>query len=171
MERRLVLFMILARCDPGDQQHNLRPQASPQKAVEPPAGAAAEEPGEGEQPAPEADDTEQPAEPEAETVPVPPVAVEADEEETDEEYLTLGSVDPESPYRMLITLTNHGAGIKRLELADPKYRDLHDRSGYLGHLELQEDEETGLLVRVVGAGTPAARGGDRGGGPDHRRRC
>ncbi|HYO24678.1 MAG TPA: YidC/Oxa1 family insertase periplasmic-domain containing protein [Lacipirellulaceae bacterium] len=89
----------------------------------------------------------------------------AAEPEAPAEFVTLGSVDPASPYRMLVTLTNEGAAVRRLELSSPRYRDVHDRSGYLGRLELARDAEPGLLVRAVGAGTPAdvagLRVGDR----------
>ena len=84
----------------------------------------------------------------------------ADEEPgTAAEFVTLGSVDAESDYRMLVTLTNRGAGVRRVELSSPKYLDLHDRGGYLGHLELAADAGAGLLVQAVGAGTPAAKAG------------
>jgi len=76
-------------------------------------------------------------------------------------YLTLGSVDKDSPYRVLVTLTSQGAGVRRVELASPRYRDLHDRGGYLGHLELVADPTGGVLVRALGAGTPVARAGLR----------
>ena len=79
--------------------------------------------------------------------------------EADLEYVTLGSVAENSPYRLLVTLTNAGAGVRRIELASERFRDLHDRGGYLGHLELENDAESGLLVRAVGAGTPAAVAG------------
>lgn len=75
------------------------------------------------------------------------------------EYVSLGSVDEESPYRLLVTLSNRGAGVERVELANSRYRDLHDRGGYLGHLELKADPAGGLLAQVVGAGTPAAAAG------------
>ena len=75
------------------------------------------------------------------------------------EYITLGSVDEESPYRLLVTLTNSGAGVRRVELASSRFRDLHDRGGYIGNLELKADEEKGLLIQAVGAGTPADKAG------------
>jgi YidC/Oxa1 family membrane protein insertase len=74
------------------------------------------------------------------------------------EYLTLGSLDRESGYRMLVTLTNKGAAVHRAELASPRFRDLHDRTGYPGHLYL-EPVEGGLQVGLVGPGTPAAKAG------------
>ena len=75
---------------------------------------------------------------------------------SDLEYITLGSVDPDSPYRLLVTLTNQGAGVRRIELSSPLFRDLHDRGGYLGHLELTQAEQGGLAVQSLGGGTPAA---------------
>ncbi|MEQ8835983.1 MAG: PDZ domain-containing protein, partial [Lacipirellulaceae bacterium] len=74
--------------------------------------------------------------------------------------LTLGTVDESSDYRMLVTLTNEGAAVERIELANPKYLDLTDRGGYLGHLALASAQQgEGLKVQVVGAGTPAAEAG------------
>ena len=35
---------------------------------------------------------------------------------------------------MLVTLSSEGASLARLELSSERYRDLEDRSGYLGHL-------------------------------------
>jgi YidC/Oxa1 family membrane protein insertase len=71
------------------------------------------------------------------------------------EYVALGSLDPNSGYRMLVTLTNAGAAVVRAEMASPRYRDQHDWAGYLGSLELK-NVRGGVLVQVVGAGTPAA---------------
>jgi YidC/Oxa1 family membrane protein insertase len=79
-----------------------------------------------------------------------------------EQWATLGSVDPKSPYRMLATFTNRGAAVVRLELSNPKYRDLDDRGGYLGHLVMPGNlGANGCRVDVVGAGTPAAQAGLR----------
>ena len=77
-------------------------------------------------------------------------------------WLTLGSVDPDAknPYRMLVTLASEGASVARIELSSEHYRDLDDRSGYLGHLVMDDsDQGPGCLVQVVGAGTPAAMAG------------
>lgn len=72
-------------------------------------------------------------------------------------WITLGSVDPQSPYRMLVTLSSKGGAIERIEMASPRYLDLEDPSGYLGHLALTNIIGTkGVLVNAVGAGTPAA---------------
>ncbi|MCE9630396.1 MAG: YidC/Oxa1 family insertase periplasmic-domain containing protein, partial [Planctomycetia bacterium] len=70
---------------------------------------------------------------------------------------TLGSLDPKAA-RMLVTLTSRGAAVERIELADEKFHDQDDRSGYLGHLAVEE-VDGGCRVGVAGAGTPAARAG------------
>jgi YidC/Oxa1 family membrane protein insertase len=75
-------------------------------------------------------------------------------------WLTLGSADPADPYRMLVTLDNQGAAVARIELSSEEYRDLQDRSGYLGHLIMEDDGRLGgALVQAVGPGTPAAEVG------------
>ena len=93
-----------------------------------------------------------------------PQRPQPDSEPTNEprQWVTLGSVDPDpkNPYRMLVTLSNEGASLARLELSSERYRDLEDRSGYLGHLVMDDsDKGPGCLVQVVGAGTPAAEAG------------
>ena len=96
---------------------------------------------------------------------MPPVAAAA----VPTQFVTLGSLDPESGYRMLVTLTNAGAAVRRAEMTSPRFRDQHDRSGYLGELELN-DVDGGVEVQVVGAGTPAAAGRHRGRRRDRRHR-
>ncbi|MEM9660597.1 MAG: PDZ domain-containing protein, partial [Planctomycetota bacterium] len=76
-------------------------------------------------------------------------------------YVTLGSIDDQSEYRMLVTLTSQGAAVRRSEMSSPRFLDLHGGGGYLGHLELANDGRTGLLVQTAGAGTPAAAAGVR----------
>jgi YidC/Oxa1 family membrane protein insertase len=83
---------------------------------------------------------------------------EAAQPETDAKpaWISLGSIDPATGYRMLVTLTNAGAAVERIELSSPKYLDLSDRSGYIGHLALENVPKLGgARVRVVGKGTPA----------------
>jgi YidC/Oxa1 family membrane protein insertase len=78
-----------------------------------------------------------------------------------DQWFTLGSVAPpdaQSPYQMLVTLTNQGAAVQRVELSNPRYRDVEDRSGYLGSLAWTSDK-AGCRVHVVGPGTPAAAAG------------
>jgi len=67
--------------------------------------------------------------------------------------LTIGSLDPQSGYRMLVTLDSRGAGIERTELS--AYRDLEDMTGYLGQLALSDGTD-GVRINVVGPGSPAA---------------
>ena len=63
---------------------------------------------------------------------------------------------------MLVTLTNRGAAVERLELSSPRYRELEDRSGYLGTWHPRTGRGgRGAVARVVGAGTPAALAGTR----------
>ena len=85
--------------------------------------------------------------------------------------ITLGSLHPEHPYRGMATVTNLAAAAVRFELKSPRFRDLEDRGGYLGHLTLDEighlapdemarrKEQSGCRVDVVGPGTPAALAG------------
>ena len=50
------------------------------------------------------------------------------EPEVPEQWVTLGSADRRNdPYRMLVTLTNKGAALARIELSSPRYCDIDDR--------------------------------------------
>lgn len=80
----------------------------------------------------------------------------------DRRRFTLGSLDPTNPAQMLVTFTSRGAAVERIELADERFHDQEDGSGYLGHLAA-ETAQAGCRVSVVGPGTPAARGGLRPG--------
>lgn len=82
--------------------------------------------------------------------------------------VTLGSVDPSSPYPFLVTVSSQGASIERIELSSSKYRSLgslenrraygHRKHGYLGQLALSDlGEGDGCRIGVVGHGTPAAQ--------------
>jgi YidC/Oxa1 family membrane protein insertase len=75
---------------------------------------------------------------------------------------TIGSLDPADPSRMLVTLTSLGAAVERIELADPRFLDQEDRSGYIGHLAPESVAE-GCRLGVVGTSTPADRAGLRSG--------
>lgn len=90
----------------------------------------------------------------------PEIAAE-DEADTTPKFpsqlVTLGSMDAESNYQLLVTLTSRGAGIERAELVGQEdgrfhYRALEHDAGYLGHLGL-DDQAT---VRSVPPGSPAA---------------
>lgn len=111
----------------------------------------------------------------AETDPQQPTddsAIAADKPET---FHTLGSLDPNSTDRYLLTVTTHGGAIKRVESNFRQkrknrlaYRDYEYKGGYLGELELLETVvgaegdnpgKNGLKIQVVGPGTPAAMAG------------
>ncbi len=82
------------------------------------------------------------------------------EDEEPQSWVTLGSFAADSPYRLLITLTNRGAAVERVELVERgangqlRYRDLTASWGYLG--AQCKNAEEGCQVRAVGDGTPAA---------------
>ncbi len=93
--------------------------------------------------------------PEAKQTPKPPAKAPAQSEVPDT-FPTLGSLDPNSPHRMLVTFTNRGAAIKRIELNSPRFHEQDERSGYLGHVVVDESVQgSGCPVQVVGPGTPA----------------
>jgi YidC/Oxa1 family membrane protein insertase len=86
----------------------------------------------------------------------PPAAAPAAVAQVPAEQGFLGSLDPATGYRMLVTWNNHGAVIERVELNDPRYKSIEDFSGYLGHVELTSPKSGGAEVTLVGPGTPAA---------------
>src|SRR5262249_1984462 len=91
-----------------------------------------------------------PEEPAAEPQPAAPAAPQ--------EWFSLGSIDPKSGHRILVTLNNRGAAVERIELASHDYIDLEDATGYLGHLALTSTEKGGGgRVTVAGPGPPAAQ--------------
>ena len=75
-------------------------------------------------------------------------------------YIGLGSLDPKSDARALVTLTTHGGSIVRLELNSDQYQDIQKRQGYLGHL-IGSPHADGWEIQFVGQGTPAAQAGVR----------
>jgi YidC/Oxa1 family membrane protein insertase len=80
------------------------------------------------------------------------------------EFVTMGSLNPDGLDRYLVTINKRGGTISRVELnvRDPNgrytYRDLIWEGGYLGCLD-PEDTSKGVRVRTVGEGTPAAVAG------------
>jgi YidC/Oxa1 family membrane protein insertase len=75
------------------------------------------------------------------------------------QFGTLGSADPDSPFRLLVTWDSVGAAIQRIETNGPHLTDQENRSGYLGHLNAETDPRGGCIVRAVGQGTPAQLAG------------
>ncbi len=174
MERRFVLFLVLSLAillGHAALMRHLNPP-KPQPPGDAPQGAPGAQDDRGKQPPEkEADDQR----------PKPPEEPEEPEEKPEDEpkeppkppepggpkvvarrWGNLGSADPDAPYRMLVAWDNKGAVLIRIELSSDRYRDLEDRSGYLGHLVMDRgaiDKDyrgKGCLVQVVGPGTPAA---------------
>ena len=98
-------------------------------------------------------------------------AATREEEEAETQYVTLGSLNADSPYKMLVTLTSRGAAVARVELNEQSYADNSDNTGYLGQIVVDESRarmETengmpGVCAQVVGNGSPAERAGLRAG--------
>ncbi len=94
---------------------------------------------------------------------VPPGAAQpqaAPQAKPSTERVSLGSYDPASGYRLLVTLCSAGAAVERVELNNPRYREQEDRSGYIGHLAPADAPHAGgCILQVVGRGTPAAQAG------------
>ena len=76
-------------------------------------------------------------------------------------YVTLGSADHNSQYKMLVTLSSRGATVRQIDLNKTQYRDPQDHTGWLGQIVVESTNmpENGCPVQVVGAGTPAAIAG------------
>ena len=57
---------------------------------------------------------------------------------------------------MLVWLNNRGGAIECIALNNPRFTDLDNVAGYLGHLSLTDDATGGCRINAVGPGTPAA---------------
>jgi YidC/Oxa1 family membrane protein insertase len=186
MERRFVLFLVLAFAifigyfalvqqlfPPAAKKPPAKPKAAAEEQAEiKEKGKEAEKaPGEGEAkpqvgqaPAAETPSAEEKSPKESAPEEKPPQGAVAEEPAIPEKWITLGSADKSDPYRMLVTLSNRGATLVRIELNSPRYCDIDNRSGYLGHLVMDKTVEgSGLPVQVVGPGTPAAKAGIKAG--------
>ncbi len=73
-------------------------------------------------------------------------------------HFALGSLDPDGPVGMLVTLSSRGGTVERIELAGEQFHDQDDRGAYIGHLAADVVPE-GCRLGVVGPGTPAAAAG------------
>jgi YidC/Oxa1 family membrane protein insertase len=157
-QRRFIAFLMLSLAVLVTSSLLFPPQQPPpappdgQQPEQPVAGAPAQPGEQPEQPQPEQPGAQPEARPLAQLI--PPAAAAA----ASTQFVTLGSIDPNSGYRMLATLTNRGAAVERVEMSSPRFLDLDNRSGYLGRLA-PRDVEGGIEVRVVGPGTPAAQAG------------
>jgi YidC/Oxa1 family membrane protein insertase len=167
MERRFVIFIVLTigillgyswlkmqLRPPRQDQRQGQLQADGKVAAKPKADERKGEPKKPAEKPPEKTIAKQPAAKDAKAAPVIQAAAEP---ESPEQWVTLGSGSEADPYRMLVTLTNKGAAVTRIELNSPHYCDIDHRSGYLGHLVMDSAMQAGgCLVQVVGPGTPAA---------------
>lgn len=80
------------------------------------------------------------------------------------QWFSFGSYEPRLGAPLLVTFTSRGGAVERVELTERtdrgrlRYLNLDDNSGYLGHLALTVDDDTGgCRVNVVGDATPAAK--------------
>ncbi len=114
------------------------------------------------------DDAEPTATTPAATTPDAEPAATAPEspDEAKQTWMSFGSYAAASGHSLLVTFNSQGAAIERVELTTRdsngklKYRNLEDKSGYLGHLALVERPDgAGCRVNIVGDGTPAAMAG------------
>ncbi len=153
MERRHLTFIAVALAiivaGQALQAWLFPPPEPPAEAEQPPVVAEA---------APGADAAASDAAPREPDLP----AAVADAPAAPRQRRTLGSLDPADPARMLVTLTSRGGTVERIELADPRFHDQDDRSGYIGHLAAVAGEQ-GCRLGIVGPGTPAAAAGLRAG--------
>jgi len=159
-QRRFVLFVVLAiAIIIGNLwiQSLIAPKPQPgQVAQQPVAGNAAKK---AEKEAGGKKEAEKPAEEEKPAEAAVENAV-AEEPEPSLQFFPLGSVSSsQNKYCLGVTLTNAGAAVQRIELASARYRDMEDRSGYLGHLALEDVAQVGAKVNVVVSGTPAEEAG------------
>ncbi len=79
----------------------------------------------------------------------------------EQKWVAIGSIDPDlekNPYRLLATFNTKGGTVERIELANPRYRDLQLKHGYIGSLALTATKD-GALIHVTGDGTPAKDAG------------
>jgi YidC/Oxa1 family membrane protein insertase len=93
----------------------------------------------------------------------PPEPVDAAPITWPDRWISRGSYRPGDGPPILVTWNARGATVERIELTGRDaygqllYRELLDRSGYLGHLALTPAPDNGgCQVNVVGKGTPAA---------------
>ena len=167
MEKRFVLFLglslgilvgysMLARMffPPPPVAQKKDDVAAADKPVDPADAGDDTEP-EQEPVPPSVSTAEEPAIEPADAAPTTAAAIE-------QRWESFGSYAANSGHSLLVTFNNKGAAMERVELTtrnakgELKYRDLEDKSGYLGNLALTSRRERGCTVNVVGDGTPAA---------------
>lgn len=148
----MINMLVMSMLYPQAQKHRPGEQVAADKAMQPSKAAAA---GAGAKAEPRAEAKSAVTEKHD----ISPLKAPA-EAAVPAQWVTLGSADPDDPYRMLVTLTNRGAAVQWIELSSRRFRDLEDGSGYLGHVAVEPTgREDGCEVQVVGLGTPAAKAG------------
>jgi YidC/Oxa1 family membrane protein insertase len=173
---RLILFVLLSslvlfaypalmqRFAPKPPAVAQKQDADPAKGDEP-----AEKKADGKSPAGDTAKVEKKADGDK---PAEPAAAVKPAKAEPEQWATLGSADPKSGYRMLVTLTNRGAAVERIELNHPRYTDIthretlpqEDQSGWIGHIApITSEQPAGCRVQVVGRATPVEKAGIKSG--------
>ncbi len=154
MDRRFLLFLLLATLLLWANLQFVRWMNGPQEVAKKDEG--------GEPPAKTVAEDEQPPKTlTAESTQEKP-ATGTDNKQHPRRWVTLGSADPDSPYRMLVVLTSRGAGVEWAALNSEDYLDLDAlfyKRGYLGYLALTKADSGGAVVNVVGPGSPADKAG------------
>ena len=158
MDRRYVIFLVLSLLIWTTYigvQFFAPPK--PVAAVNEDDAEPAEEPAD-EKPAEEKPGDEKPGD-EAAAEPQPPQDPPAADPakaaaKTPRTLTQIGSLDPAGPYQMLLLFDSRGASLRRAELKG--FHNVEDLGGHLGHLELTAAKTGGVVVGVVGRGTPAS---------------
>lgn len=76
------------------------------------------------------------------------------------QFFTLGSLGKQADSSLLVTLDSRGASVRRIELVQRDdegefiIRELENKSGYLGYLELRTDRQPGAVIRCLADGSP-----------------
>ena len=171
MEKRFVVFLglslgILVGYSMLSRMFFPAPPVAEKKDDVAAAGNPADQGDEGNEAAP--DEPAAPTQPTAEeptTVQDNPEPEPATPAENQQRWEAFGSYAASSGQSLLVTFNSKGAAIERVELTTRdangklKYRNLEDKSGYLGNLALTVRLAGGCTVNVVGDGTPAALAG------------
>ncbi len=173
MERRFITFITLSVAILVTFQIvNFRlnppaPEPDGQAAAE---GQVAPERDNGEQPQGEAaplDDVKEPDHPDAvatgeasetpeDVEPADQPAVELHPKvDVPQSWVAVGSLNPDSDYRMLVWFNSQGGTIECVALNQPRYKDIEYQYGFPGYLAPSETPD-GVRINAVGDGTPAA---------------
>ena len=76
------------------------------------------------------------------------------------QWLALGSIDPNGPFRFGATVDSQGAAVSRIELSSDNFHDLEWEGGYMGHVTMDPlAAGDGAPVQVVTPGSPAEQAG------------